>query len=670
MRMSLFKTVVGFTLLSGMTLNAAERPNLLFVYTDDQRYDAFSTVQKEQGDKGRFPWFKTPHLDRLAAEGVRFRNAFVVNSLCSPSRAVNLSGRYNHLNGIASNFRDFPVDNVTHASLLRAAGYTTAYIGKWHMGNQKARPNFDYAASYIGHSHYFDSTFVVQGKPVETKGWIDDVATDYAIDFMEKQKGAKKPWMMVLGFKTPHGPFDPPKRAQDRFKGAEAKVVPNCTVPPPYDARVQEKVARLKLGETMPTNLNYLRCVSAMDECLGRLMAALDENNLRENTVVIYTSDNGFYQGEHGLGDKRSAYEESLRVPFVVRYPALGKAAQGRVCDQMVLNLDLVRSMLDFAGVEAPQEIQGRSWKPLLTKEVADWRSSWFYEYFAEAQRGSRVPDIKAVRTDTAKLITYTDHAEWTELFDLAADPYEINNLYNDSAHAGLRTEMERELARLSSETGYVVPAYTDRPFWWNLPGGANWVPDKTPRLLLGFEEGSPRDVSGNKNMGRLKGVEVVKGRNGKKAFQFDGKSYIDVPKSESIDPSMKALTIEVVAKIDKQSGVLVAHGGASLGYCMAVKDGHALFSVVTGKQPVTIKTKKPQSGWIQLKGILTTGQQVELFVNGRRVGIKKTSGLINKNPNNSVQIGADTGSPVMKQDVGGFSGLIESVRIYSGEKR
>ena len=198
---------MGLLLLSALSLQigvttAASKPNILFIITDDQSYDALSIVQKEQGSLARFPWLQTPHLDQLAAQGVRFRNAFVLNSLCSPSRAVNLTGRYNHDagNGIASNFRPFPVTNVTHATLHNAAGYTTAYVGKWHMDSQRERPGFDYFATYIGHGRYDNCPFIVNGKDTPTTGWVDDVATDYAIQFIQKQQQASKPWSLVLGF--------------------------------------------------------------------------------------------------------------------------------------------------------------------------------------------------------------------------------------------------------------------------------------------------------------------------------------------------------------------------------------------------------------------------------------------------------------------------------------
>lgn len=462
---------LGFQMLLSGAPAGATRPNILFIYTDDQSHDAMSVVQKEQGAKGRYPWLKTPNMDKLAAEGVRFRNAFVVNSLCSPSRAVNLTGCYNHLNGIASNFRPFPVNNVTYATQLRAAGYTTAYIGKWHMGGQRERPGFDHHATYLGHGRYADCPFVVDGKDTKTKGWVDDVATGYAIEFIQKQRDSGKPWSLVLGFKTPHEPWEPPVRARDLYTSELARSVPNLNSPPPYAGDNQKAVAGKPVPAKVPTNLNYFRCISAVDDCLGRLMQAVEASGMASNTIIIYTSDNGFYLGAHATGDKRSAYDESLRVPFLVRYPALGAAAKGRITDQMVLNLDLAQSLLDFAGVPAPKEMQGQSWRPLLTSDAVPWRQSWFYQYFCEDQKSTRIPDITAVRTADAKLIRYRGHSAWNELFDLKADPYEIKNLYNDPSAASLKEKLQSEHDRLAADIGYRVPDFVDRPANWGEPG-------------------------------------------------------------------------------------------------------------------------------------------------------------------------------------------------------
>jgi arylsulfatase A-like enzyme len=307
-----------------------------------------------------------------------------------------------------------------------------------------------------------DCPFIVNGRTTPSTGWVDDVATDFAIGFIREQRNVAKPWSLILGFKTPHQPWESPARAATRYVGEKARPAPNRHAPPIY-------LPGAKAGAN--TNLNYFRCLTAMDECVGRVLEALDQAGFAASTIVIFTSDNGVYLGAHATGDKRSAYEESLRVPFLVRYPALGAAARGRVVDEMVLNLDLAPTLLDFAGIRAPGTMQGRSWRPLLTGEAVAWRQSWFYAYFTENQKNTRVPDITAVRTVDAKLIKYPGHPAWTELFDLKNDPYETRNLIDDPASAPLRVRMLAEHDRLVREVNFRVPPFVDRPPDWGQPG-------------------------------------------------------------------------------------------------------------------------------------------------------------------------------------------------------
>ena len=440
-------------------------PNYLFVYTDDQRWDAMSVVQREQGAKARFPWFQTPNMDRLAAEGVRFRNAFVTLSLCAPSRAAFMTGRYNHLNGVANNHTPFPENNVTHATVLKPAGYATAYIGKWHHGNQRGqRPGFDYSASFVGQGRYVDCPFEINGESTPTKGWVDDVSTDYAIAFMKKHRD--QPFSVTVGFKACHGPFDPPERAKNRFADARARLVPNLNVRAVYrgeDAPVATKnKAQLAAGAAeTDINLGYFRCISAADDNLGRLLQALDDLGLAEDTVVVFTSDNGYYHGEHGLGDKRSAYDESLRIPLLVRYPRL--VTKNTIRDELVLNIDLAPTFIDLAGIAVPAMMQGTSWRPLFTGKNAPWRQSFLAEYFYETNY-SGTPTVVAVRTTNAKLIKYPGHEEWTELFDLAADPYETKNLARDPAHQALLARLSAEYDAQVKATQFQIPTYADNP--------------------------------------------------------------------------------------------------------------------------------------------------------------------------------------------------------------
>jgi arylsulfatase A-like enzyme len=442
-------------------LAASNRPNFLFVYTDDQRYDAMSVVQKEQGERARFPWFKTPNMDRLAAEGVRFRNAFVTDSLCSPSRAVFLTGRYSHLNGVANNHTWFPTNSVTYATALRSGGYRTGYVGKWHMGNQSGqRPGFDYSASYIAHGRYSDCPFEINGASKPTSGWVDDVAADFAIGFMKTNKS--NPFMLVVGFKSPHGPRQPPSRLKNAFAGEMARPALNETAFAPYlpEERKHKAAASAEPKEGL---LNYFRCIAGADENLGRLLKCLDDLGIAENTMVVYASDNGYYFGEHGLGDKRSAYDESLRIPLLLRYPKLGM--KGVVIDEPVLNLDLAETFIDYAGLQVPKGMQGLSWRPLLEKSgtgpVANWRPSFFYEYFYE--NNYAIPTIFALRTENDKLVQYPNHADWTEVYNLSADPYETNNLANDAAQKSLRTRLQSEFDRQSKAVEFRIPGYADK---------------------------------------------------------------------------------------------------------------------------------------------------------------------------------------------------------------
>lgn len=452
--------------LAAPVAGAASAPNFVFMFADDQRHDAMGVVQREQGAKGRFPWFKTPNMDRLAAEGVRFRNAFVVNSLCSPSRACFLSGKYSHSNGVWNNRTPLDAALKTHASILKSNGYSTGYVGKWHMGpSQSERPGFEWYASFKGQSTHFNATFLVNGTPEKTAEWTDDRSAAYAIRFLEKDRAKDKPFVLVIGFKAPHGPTQPPKRLENAFAGEVARPVPSLGVRPGFNTDASAPM-RFGNGQEPPLNLNYFRCIAGVDENVGKILDTLDRLKLSDNTVVVYSSDNGFYLGEHMLADKRSGYEESLRIPMLVRHP--GAKARGVVRDDMVLNIDLAPTFLDIAGQVPPVDMHGKSWKGLLAGEpqAKPFRESFFYEYFREGGQagaarslgGFNTPTMTALRTANRKLLKYRDHPEWTEMFDLSADPFELRNLARDPARATELAALEKEHGRLSRELGYRIP--------------------------------------------------------------------------------------------------------------------------------------------------------------------------------------------------------------------
>jgi hypothetical protein len=337
----------------------------------------------------------------------------------------------------------------------------------------------------------------------------------------------------------------------------------------------------------------------------------------------------------------------------------------------MVLNLDLAQTLLDFAGVTAPKEMQGRSWRPLLKGPVADWRKSWFYEYFAENQKNSRVPDITAVRTDDAKLILYPGHDEWSELFDLKADPFEMRNLFKDPSNAALRDRLMSAHGLLLKEVGYRVPDYVDRPPWWGLPGGPDALLQK-PGLRLHYdftkhEGGRVPDLSGLGNDGSAKAFTVVEGRDGCKALRLQGKGYVEVPKTKALNPADTAWSVEAVVKAEQPDGMILARGGKSQGYALWLKQGCPVFTVTVGNHAVAVESKEAVHDWAVLVGSLTAERKLILTVNGRQVGEARLPSLIESDPNDGMQIGADLGSPVVTPQPPQFSGLIERVRLFCG---
>jgi len=668
--------LVGALLAIPGIASAADRPNFVFLFADDQRYDAMSCVQKEQGDKGRYPWMKTPNMDRIANEGVRFRAAFVVNSLCSPSRACFLTGQYSHVNGIYDNKTAFSAKTVTHASLLREAGYFTGYVGKWHMGNQTTRPGFDWFASFTGQSRYEDAPFIVNGEQKETKGWVDDRSGDFAIQFLEKERDPRKPFVLVVGFKSPHGPWSPPDRLKEKFANEKASTVPNLGIAPAFNPD-QGKNLKRPTEEQVDVNLNYFRCIAGVDDNVGRILDTLDKLKLVENTVVVYSSDNGFYHGEHGLADKRSAYDESLRIPYLVRYPRSG--VKGVVRDEMVLNIDLAPTFLDMAGVAIPKEMHGKSWKALLSaekpKDASVFRSSFFYEYFREnggmntgrGLGGFNTPTMTGVRTTTHKLLKYADDDKWTELFDLTKDPFETKNLATDPAHADTLKKLEAEHARFIKELAYVVPS--------GVPKAAPATPAIKTGWVLDYDfakDNGAKVVDATKQgaNGTAKNAPLADGRDKAKARKFSGDGEIEVALTEGLRIVETPFTVEVILKAEGKEGVIVARGGATNGYALYLKEGVPTFAVNIANKSHTATAKDSiVAEWKTLTATLDEGGKMTLKVDGKVVAEAKAGRLLPRDPNDGLQIGADLAS-ALNADAAKtkYSGLIERVRIHRGK--
>jgi arylsulfatase A-like enzyme len=466
--------LTSFILLCVICIQAqGAAPNVVFVLTDDQRADAVGYHPNS------LLGIKTPHIDRLATEGARFENMFVTTSLCSPSRASFLSGTYTHTHGVRDNFTDYPHQLQSFPLLLQKAGYSTAYIGKWHMGedDDSRRPGFDYWVTHKGQGKYYDTTFNVNGERKTVAGYYSDRVTDMALDWLT-QREQDKPFALVVGHKAPHGPFVPEPRYATLYDD----------IPYPYPRSgfeladkpqwIQQRLPtwhgiygplygfRKDFPDMRPEAVtdferfvrSYVATINSVDDSVGRIYAALERSGELDNTIFIFASDNGFLFGEHGMIDKRTMHEASIRVPLVVRYPASIKP--GTVVREHVLSLDLAPSVMEMTVAQEMENIQGLSWAPLVSGKSSKWREAWLYEYNYEVQF-PYTPNVRGIRKGDWKYVAYPHgdggplrHME--ELYNMAEDPMESHNLANDGDSSPKLAEMRLALAGLLESSGAV----------------------------------------------------------------------------------------------------------------------------------------------------------------------------------------------------------------------
>ena len=410
---------------------------------------------------------ETPNLDRIAAEGVRLANCFCTNSICTPSRATILTGKYPHVNGSVTFNAPDPV-HATFPQILHNAGYYTALVGKWHLMSEPC--GFDYWNVLPGQGRYFDPDFIEMGHHAVRKGYVTDIITDMALDVL-RDRPKNKPFCLLYHHKAPHDPWETDEKHARLFEGEEIPAPPSLF--DDYSTRAKavtqstQRIGSERPGHTLyekqtghitdPAERrkaqyqiyakSYLRCVASIDDNVGRVLDYLDESGLSKNTMVIYTSDQGFFLGEHGWYDKRFMYEESLRMPFAVRYPAA--VHPGTRCDDLVVNIDFAPTLLDYARVPVPEDMQGRSFMPLLQgRNTPNWRQSMYYRYYFSY---FNTPPHWGIRTLDHKLIYYHDSDEW-ELYDLKEDPMEMTNLYGREDCRSLVSSLKDELDRLRAE--------------------------------------------------------------------------------------------------------------------------------------------------------------------------------------------------------------------------
>jgi len=458
--------------LASAAAAAEPRPNILLVVVDDLRFDDF-------GAAGH-PFARTTHLDRLAREGAQFKNFFAVTPLCSPSRANILTGLETRHHGILDNTDRSPRSHAlpTFARNLHAAGYHTGFIGKWHMGNDPTpRPGFDYWVAMKGQGEVADPELYENGRLARVPGYVTDIFTERAVSFLQQRRTA--PFLLILSHKALHpnkvqradgtteaigeGGFIPAERHKTLYAGAQPARRGNYAVPPRGKPALERPIPGLKpLGPDTVTPdetiRERLRMLAAVDEGLGQIFAALEKQGTLNQTVVMVIGDNGYFYGEHGLSEERRlAYEESVRLPLLVRYPPQVKA--GAEPTGMALTTDLAPTILELAGAPALPGIDGRSLVPLFARTPADWRKSFLIEYTTDIVFPRTLKmGYDAVRTERYKFIRYRELGGMNELYDLQQDPFELTNLMDSPAAAGLRQQMETELARLLTSPRPAAP--------------------------------------------------------------------------------------------------------------------------------------------------------------------------------------------------------------------
>jgi len=455
-----------------------EQYNVIFVLTDDQRYDELGFMN---------PVIDTPNLDSIADQGVHFRNAFVTTSLCSPSRASILTGQYMHNHGVVDNNKPPAASAIFFPQYLQQAGYETAFVGKWHMGEGASgerriddpQPGFDHWVSFPGQGNYYPvmrngrvNQLNINGKRVPQKGYITDELTDYALDWLGARDG-DKPFFLYLSHKAVHANFAPAERHRNQYADRTVPVPASQANNPDNNRGKPMWVQNQRNSwhgvdfpyhsslDVQSYKMQYHRALSAVDDSMGRLFSWLEEAGQLGKTIVIFMGDNGFMFGEHGLIDKRNAYEESIRVPLLIRGPGV---ARNHVAEDIVANIDIAPTILAIAGIGQKEQFDGRSFYDIARGDVVeDWRDELLYEYYWEFNYPS-TPSTFALRTADFKFIQYHGIWDTDELYDMRNDPNEMNNLINDPKYLAVVGDMrDRLYRRLQNREGEHVVPYTKK---------------------------------------------------------------------------------------------------------------------------------------------------------------------------------------------------------------
>lgn len=447
----------------------AAKPNVLFILCDDLRWDSL-------GCAGH-PFLKTPNIDALASEGVHFKNTFCTTSLCSPSRASILSGKYAHVHGVVNNFTEYPNQLSSFPGALHDGGYQTAYFGKWHMGenNDEKRPGFDTFVTHKGQGKYFDTEFNVNGDRKVVPGYYTHAVTKMASDWINSSP-KDKPWLCMIGHKAPHSFYFPEPKYEHTFDKVRIPYPETAFQLQDKPKWIQQRLNtwhgiygplfdyRKKFPDSSPEAVkdfeamirSYWGTILSVDDSVGQLVKLLKDRGELDNTLIVFMGDNGLLNGEHGMVDKRTMHEPSIRIPLVVRYPALTKVP--KTISEMVVTVDMAPSILELCEARPMENIHGKSWVKLVRQGDDDWRKSYLYHYNYEKQF-PYTPNVRGVRTNDWKYVHYP-HGDgkpdrhMAELYDLKNDPSETRNLIANPNYAAKVQELKNELERLKKQLG------------------------------------------------------------------------------------------------------------------------------------------------------------------------------------------------------------------------
>lgn len=657
--------------------NLVKKPNIIFVLVDDLRWDAM-------GFMGQYPFLKTPHIDQLRNEGVHFKNSFCTHSLCGPSRATFLTGMFPQTHGVNTNQegRELNLDKTpSFGQVLQGEGYETAFIGKWHMAESNVpRKGWNYWCSFPGQGQYFGNDLNINGKNIRNEGYITDELNKYTLDFIDKN--ADKPFCIYLSHKAVHEPFTPTDRDKNLYINDSVPEptswIDNMENKPAWQKtkmnadqrrRLREKDLAMILPQKtrkpdpwpsktgLGKQKDYLRCLTAVDNGMGEIYELLKRKGILDNTIIVFAGDNGYFHGEHGLGDKRLAYNESMRIPLIMRYPKLVNA--NLTIPEIILNADIAPTFLEMAGVSIPAQMQGKSLVPLLDGKNENWRKSFLFTYWTDLIYS--IPRITAIRTEKYLYSTTPDINDIDELYDVVNDPAELHNLTKKPEFSKIENQLKKELEQLKKETDYKVDVQRpDIEFIGNLKTGK----------LLSIDFGKATLSSQSENGISFQGVELKKDKSRVSGYFQD--STISVIKNRpDLDPSKGSFVIECIVKPASPDGIIASCGSQKEGWAIFLENGVPGFVVAHDKHLQFIDgASEITNKWSHLVAVIENYNNViKFFADGKLIGHRKMLlpiQSINSN-DGDIYLGHDSGDMIDPKGISvhSYKGLIQSITIY-----